>query len=38
MATVAEHGCGWGMLRLRGNGWDNRDRVIGGAVGQGIGF
>jgi hypothetical protein len=27
MATVAEHGCGWGMLRLRGNGWDNRDRV-----------
>jgi hypothetical protein len=27
MATVGEHGCGWGMLRLRVNGWDSRDRV-----------
>lgn len=27
MAIVGEHGCGWGMLRLRGNGWDSRGRV-----------
>jgi hypothetical protein len=26
MATVEEHGCGWGMLRLRANGWDRHDQ------------
>jgi hypothetical protein len=32
IATVGEHDCGWGMLRLRANGWDSRDRGQSSAV------
>lgn len=39
MATVGKHSCGWGVLRLRVNGWivlDQGRSAAEGPVGQGI--
>jgi hypothetical protein len=40
MSTVEEHDCGWGVLRLRVNGWIVLTGSVssGEAVGQGIGL